>query len=49
MALGRDLERYLANEPVVAGPPTARYRFQKFVSRHRVAVFVSLLLPSARC
>lgn len=33
-----DIERRLLNEPVVARPPSASYRLQKFVRRHRVAV-----------
>jgi eukaryotic-like serine/threonine-protein kinase len=28
-----DIQRYLANEPVVAGPPSAAYRLKKFVKR----------------
>jgi serine/threonine protein kinase len=34
----RDVERYLADEPVEAGPPSARYRLAKFVRRNRVPV-----------
>ncbi|MCW5776786.1 MAG: serine/threonine protein kinase [Phycisphaeraceae bacterium] len=37
-ALARDLERYLSNEPVEAGPPTAAYRLSKFLRRHRGGV-----------
>ncbi len=33
-----DIRRYLANEPVLAGPPGATYRARKFVRRHRLAV-----------
>ena len=33
-----DVQRHLASEPVVAGPPSARYRVAKFVGRHRVGV-----------
>lgn len=36
--LAADLRRYLANEPVVARPPSTRYRVGKFVRRHRVGV-----------
>ena len=32
-ALSSDLRRYLANEPVEAGPPTIGYRFRKFAMR----------------
>lgn len=37
-ALARDLERYLQNQPVDAGPPSAAYRFSKFIQRNRTAV-----------
>jgi non-specific serine/threonine protein kinase/serine/threonine-protein kinase len=37
-ALAMDLRRHLANEPVLAGPPSATYRTGKFVRRHRVGV-----------
>jgi serine/threonine protein kinase/WD40 repeat protein len=48
-ALARDLQRYLADEPVEAGPPGAGYRVWKFASRYRkmlaaVLAFVLLLL-----
>lgn len=39
--LARDLERHQRNEPVLAGPPSARYRVQKFVQRHRGAVLAT--------
>jgi serine/threonine protein kinase/tetratricopeptide (TPR) repeat protein len=48
--LAADLTRFLANEPVVARPPTQFYRFQKLVRRNRAAalaagaIFLSLLL-----
>jgi tetratricopeptide (TPR) repeat protein len=32
--LAQDVERYLADEPVAAGPPTAAYRLRKFARRH---------------
>jgi WD40 repeat protein len=32
--LAQDLQRYLADEPVEARPPTARYRLGKFLRRH---------------
>ena len=44
-----DLRRFLANEPVSAGPPSAAYRMRKFARRYRgqliavAAVFVVLL------
>ena len=33
-----DILRYLAHEPVVAGPPSAVYRLRKFVRRNRAGV-----------
>ena len=33
--LGQELQRFLANEPVQAGPPSASYRMRKFVRRNR--------------
>jgi eukaryotic-like serine/threonine-protein kinase len=46
-ALARDVERYLADESVEACPPSAGYRFRKFVRRHRgpvLAASISFLL-----
>jgi tetratricopeptide (TPR) repeat protein len=47
--LARDLQRYLADEPVEACPPSAGYRLRKLLHRHRtgvlaVAAFAALLL-----
>jgi non-specific serine/threonine protein kinase/serine/threonine-protein kinase len=39
-----DLRRHLNNLPVVACPPSTRYRVGKFVRRHRVGVAVSAVL-----
>ena len=36
--LARDLEHYLADEPVEACPPTAGYRLGKFARKHRTAL-----------
>ena len=36
--LAADIRNYLENKPVLAGPPSARYRASKFVQRHRVGV-----------
>jgi hypothetical protein len=38
--LAKDIERVLANEPVLARPPSTLYRIQKFARRNRV-VFVA--------
>jgi eukaryotic-like serine/threonine-protein kinase len=42
--LAMDLERYLASEPVSAGPPGRAYRAGKFVRRHRAAVAFAAVL-----
>ncbi len=36
--LDADLERFLAHQPVLAGPPSRIYEARKFVRRHRVGV-----------
>ena len=36
--LARDIERHLNNEPVLARPPSAAYRTQKFVRRNKLLV-----------
>ena len=36
--LAADVQRHLADEPVLAGPPSAAYRSRKFVRRHRMGV-----------
>ncbi len=38
-----DMRRHLANEPVLAGPPSRTYRLAKFARRHRVAVSAAAL------
>ena len=39
--LARDIERYLLDEPVQAGPPNAGYRLRKFVRRNKGPVVVA--------
>src|SRR5207247_332102 len=39
-----DVQRYLADEPVHACPPSARYRLQKFARRNKRAVVTAALL-----
>lgn len=43
-AFAEDLNRYLNDEPVLAGPPSITYRAMKFVRRHRIAVTAALLV-----
>ena len=42
--LARDVERYLHDEPVLACPPSARYRLGKFVRRNRAPVLAASLV-----
>jgi len=46
-ALARDIERYLADEPVEARPATARYRMGKFLRRHRGPVAAAAVVVLA--
>jgi serine/threonine protein kinase/tetratricopeptide (TPR) repeat protein len=46
-SLARDVERYLADEPVLACPPSASYRVRKFVRRYRGPVWAGVLLLGA--
>jgi serine/threonine protein kinase/tetratricopeptide (TPR) repeat protein len=43
-AFALDIQRYLTDEPVVAGPPSAGYRLRKFVKRNRPQVIASFLV-----
>ncbi len=40
-AFFQDIRRFLADEPVSATPPSAGYRFQKLVRRHRAAIRIA--------
>src|SRR5215472_1509509 len=43
-ALAADVHRYLAGEPLLAGPPTAAYRLRKFVTRNKGPIIVAAVL-----
>jgi eukaryotic-like serine/threonine-protein kinase len=43
-AFAADVQHYLHDEPVLAGPPGARYRLRKFVQRNRGPVLAASLL-----
>ncbi len=45
--LAGDIERYLENQPVIAGPPSVGYKFRKFVQRHRLGVTAVALIAVA--
>ncbi len=44
IGFARDIEHFLANEPVSAGPPGAVYRMRKFVQRNRGTVIAASLV-----
>jgi eukaryotic-like serine/threonine-protein kinase len=46
-ALVRDIQRYLADEPVEARPPSASYRLRKFLVRHQKGVIAAGLVFTA--
>ncbi len=43
-ALAEDMERHLANEPVLAGPPSRAYRVHKYVKRHRAGLLATAVV-----
>jgi eukaryotic-like serine/threonine-protein kinase len=45
--LAMDVERYLADEPVEASPPSATYRFRKFARRNKVALATGGLVAAS--
>ncbi|MBL8751439.1 MAG: serine/threonine protein kinase [Planctomycetes bacterium] len=45
--LAADLQRHLRNEPVLAGPPNAWYRWTKFFARNRVQVGAAGIVAAA--
>ncbi|MBX3439089.1 MAG: tetratricopeptide repeat protein, partial [Planctomycetaceae bacterium] len=46
-ALANDISHYLNDEPVVACPPSAGYRFRKFARRNRIALATICLVAAA--
>jgi serine/threonine protein kinase len=42
-----DVQRYLADEPVLACPPSARYRLRKFAQRNKVTLTIASVLALA--
>jgi serine/threonine protein kinase/tetratricopeptide (TPR) repeat protein len=44
--LAMDIERHLANEPVVASPPSRLYRFQKLVRRNRATATATTIVAA---
>lgn len=48
-SLALDIEHFLNDEPVQAGPPSALYRFRKFARRNRVWLLTASVVASAVC
>ena len=46
--LAMDVERHLANEPILASPPRVIYKIRKFVKRNRIAATAGLADAAAR-
>src|SRR5262249_17440939 len=46
-SLAIDIQRYLADEPVQACPPSAWYRFRKFVRRNKAVLATTALVSTA--
>jgi serine/threonine protein kinase len=46
-AFALDVQRYLSDEPVLACPPSAAYRFRKFARRNRVALSMVSIITVA--
>ena len=42
--LAMDVQRYLADEPVLACPPSARYQLRKFCRRHKTGLLMTISL-----
>ena len=47
IGLAMDVERHLADEPVLACPPSVIYQFRKFARRNRVAFTTSIVVLAA--
>jgi serine/threonine protein kinase/WD40 repeat protein len=45
--LAMDIQRHLNNEPVLASPPSALYRFQKLARRHKLAFAAGVGIAAA--
>jgi hypothetical protein len=45
--LAMDLQRYLADEPVQACPPSLPYRFRKFARRNRVSLIAGTIVVTS--
>jgi serine/threonine protein kinase/tetratricopeptide (TPR) repeat protein len=46
-SLALDIERYLADEPITAAPPSTGYRLRTFIRRHKTGVLAASLIFAA--
>jgi len=46
VGMARDVERYLADEPVEARPPSVAYRFGKYARRHRAVLATGAVIAA---
>ncbi len=46
-AFATDVQRYLDDEPVLAGPPSTMYRFHKFARKHRAALATAVAIAAS--
>jgi WD40 repeat protein len=46
-ALATDIQRYLDDEPVLAGPPSTMYKFHKFARKHRAALATAVAIAAS--
>jgi serine/threonine-protein kinase len=47
LSLAHDVERYLADKPVQASPPSTVYRLRKFARRHKPVLIGSIVISAA--
>jgi serine/threonine protein kinase len=46
-SLASDIERYLANQPVEASPPSVAYRFRLFVRRNKATMIIAAVVAAS--
>jgi WD40 repeat protein/serine/threonine protein kinase len=46
-ALATDIQRYLDDEPVLAGPPSTMYKFHKLARKHRAALATAVAIAAS--
>src|SRR5262249_36647981 len=46
-AFATEIQRYLDDEPVLAGPPSTMYKFHKFARKHRAALATAVAIATS--